>query len=107
MPSEGVRFEIRPRAIGLGTKPSSPTPAPILTLAGLSTVVAGGAAAHRAATTLTIWCWTGADGPLKSVDAGFAKAHPDIELNYVELKPADVYQKLQLAAAAGGGGPDV
>ena len=24
MPSECVRFEIRPRAIGLGTKPSSP-----------------------------------------------------------------------------------
>src|SRR5436190_1412418 len=115
MPSECVRFEIRPRAIGLGTKPSSSIAAStrsrvasaILTLAGLSTVVAGGAAAHRAGTTLTIWCWTGADGPLKSVDAGFAKAHPDIELNYVELKPADVYQKLQLTAAAGGGGPDV
>jgi len=70
-------------------------------------VGANGAAAHRTATSLTIWCWTGADGPLKSVDTGFAKAYPDIQLNYVELKPADVYQKLQLAAAAGGGFPDV
>jgi lactose/L-arabinose transport system substrate-binding protein len=79
----------------------------ILTLAALSAVVAGSAAAHRSTTTLTIWCWTGADGPLKSVDAGFAKANPDVQLNYVELKPADVYQKLQLAAAAGSGFPDV
>jgi lactose/L-arabinose transport system substrate-binding protein len=73
----------------------------------VAAVVAGGAAAHRSATTLTIWCWTGADGPLQSVDTGFAQAHPDIQLNYVELKPADVYQKLQLAAAAGSGFPDV
>lgn len=79
----------------------------VLALGATIAVVAGGAAAHRSATTLTIWCWTGADGPLKSVDDGFAKAHPDIQLNYVELKPADVYQKLQLAAAAGGGFPDV
>jgi ABC-type glycerol-3-phosphate transport system substrate-binding protein len=81
--------------------------AAIAALAGLSTIVASSATAHRAATTLTIWCWTGADGPLKSADASFAKAHPSIELNYVELKPSDLYQKLQLAAAAGSGFPDV
>jgi lactose/L-arabinose transport system substrate-binding protein len=79
----------------------------VVALGAAAAVVAGGAAAHRSATTLTIWCWTGADGPLKSVDAGFASANPDIQLNYVELKPGDVYQKLQLAAAAGSGFPDV
>ena len=51
----------------------------VLALGATIAVVAGGAAAHRSATTLTIWCWTGADGPLKSVDDGFAKAHPDIQ----------------------------
>ena len=56
---------------------------------------------HRAAATLTIWCWTPTDDALKLADAAFTKAHPDVELNYVQIKPADVYQKLQLAAAAG------
>jgi ABC-type glycerol-3-phosphate transport system substrate-binding protein len=81
--------------------------ATIAALCALAAFTAGGAAAHRTTTTLNIWCWTGADGPLKSVDAGFTKAHPDIKLNYIELTPADVYQKLQLSAAAGGGFPDV
>jgi ABC-type glycerol-3-phosphate transport system substrate-binding protein len=68
---------------------------------------AGATAAHRDTTTLTIWCWTPTDDALKSADAGFERAHPGIELKYVQIKPADVYQKLQLAAAAGSGFPDV
>jgi lactose/L-arabinose transport system substrate-binding protein len=70
-------------------------------------VVATGAGAAHRSTTLTIWCWTPTDDALKSADAGFTKAHPDISLNYVQIKPADVYQKLQLGAAAGSGFPDV
>jgi lactose/L-arabinose transport system substrate-binding protein len=70
-------------------------------------VLAAGANAARRATTLTIWCWTPSDDALKTADAGFTKAHPDITLNYVQIKPQDVYQKLQLDAAAGGGFPDV
>ncbi len=81
--------------------------AAVVALAALVAVVAGGATAHRAATTLTIWCWTPSDDALKTGDAGFTKAHPDIQLNYVQLKPQDVYQKLQLDAAAGSGFPDV
>jgi lactose/L-arabinose transport system substrate-binding protein len=68
---------------------------------------AGAGAARHAGTTLTIWCWTPTDDALKSADAGFERAHPDITLNYVQIKPADVYQKLQLDAAAGSGFPDV
>jgi lactose/L-arabinose transport system substrate-binding protein len=70
-------------------------------------VMATGAGAAHRSTTLTIWCWTPTDDALKSADAGFTKAHPDISLNYVQIKPADVYQKLQLGAAAGSGFPDV
>ncbi len=77
--------------------------------AGALLLAAGATAggAHRAATTLTIWCWTPTDDALKSVDAGFAKAHPGIEMKYVQIKPQDVYQKLQLSAATGSGFPDV
>ena len=77
--------------------------------ATLAVLVAGAttAGAHRTQTTLTIWCWTPTDDALKTVDAGFTKAHPDVELKYVQIKPADVYQKLQLSAAAGSGFPDV
>jgi lactose/L-arabinose transport system substrate-binding protein len=75
-------------------------------LAALFVLAAGANAAHRT-TTLTVWCWTPSDDALKSADAGFTKAHPDITLNYVQIKPQDVYQKLQLDAAAGSGFPDV
>jgi lactose/L-arabinose transport system substrate-binding protein len=70
-------------------------------------VAAGAGAARHAGTTLTVWCWTPTDDALKGADAGFQKAHPDITLKYVQIKPADVYQKLQLGAAAGSGFPDV
>lgn len=76
-------------------------------LAAALTAATGASAAHRAGTTLTIWCWTPSDDALKTADAGFTKAHPDITLNYVQIKPQDVYQKLQLDAAAGSGFPDV
>ena len=76
-------------------------------LATLLTLAAGANAAHRAGTTLTIWCWTPSDDALKSADAGFTQAYPNIKLNYVQIKPQDVYQKLQLDAAAGSGFPDV
>lgn len=70
-------------------------------------IAATAATAKRATTTLTIWCWTPSDAALKTADAGFLKANPDIQLNYVQIKPQDVYQKLQLDAAAGSGFPDV
>ena len=76
-------------------------------LAAILTAATGASAAHRAGTTLTIWCWTPSDDALKTADAGFTQADPDITLNYVQIKPQDVYQKLQLDAAAGSGFPDV
>ena len=57
--------------------------------------------------SLTIWCWEAAADTLKVVDDDFKKAYPSIKLKYVLFEPADVYQKIQLAVAAGGGFPDV
>ena len=73
------------------------------------TAEAAAAAAPPASTAgkLTIWCWEAAADTLKVVDDDFKRAYPNIELKYVLLQPADVYQKLQLAVAAGGGFPDV
>ena len=81
--------------------------AAVVAIGAVSGLAATGAAAHRATTTLTVWCWTPSDAALKTADAGFTKAHPDITLNYVQITPQDVYQKLQLDAAAGSGFPDV
>jgi lactose/L-arabinose transport system substrate-binding protein len=78
----------------------------VTALAALLVLAAGANAAHRT-TTLTVWCWTPSDDALKTADAGFTKAHPEVTLNYVQIKPQDVYQKLQLDAAAGSGFPDV
>ena len=72
-------------------------------------VVAAAPAAGRHSTvsgTLTLWCTQAQFDSLKVVDAGFAKAYPDITLKYVPFSPTDLYQKLQLAAAAGSGFPD-
>lgn len=73
-------------------------------------VVAAASAANRhssaASGTLTIWCTQAQFDSLKVVDPGFAKAYPNITLKYVPFQPADLYQKLQLAAAAGSGFPD-
>jgi ABC-type glycerol-3-phosphate transport system substrate-binding protein len=70
----------------------------------------GGAPASSARsqdTKLEIWCWSGAIDALKAVDAPFSRAHPDIDIKYVQLSPGDLYQKLQLAVAAGSGFPDI
>jgi lactose/L-arabinose transport system substrate-binding protein len=73
-------------------------------------VVAAASAGQRHSSvsgSLTLWCSAAQFDSLKVVDAGFAKQYPDIQLKYVPLAPADLYQKLQLAAAAGSGLPDV
>src|SRR4051794_23408638 len=72
-------------------------------------VVAAASAAGRQSAvsgTVTIWCTQAQFDSLKVVDPGFAKAYPGITLKYVPFQPADLYQKLQLAAAAGSGFPD-
>jgi lactose/L-arabinose transport system substrate-binding protein len=56
---------------------------------------------------LTVWGWSAALDGLKVVDADFRQAYPNIDVEYVARQPADVYQQLQLAAAAGTGFPDV
>lgn len=55
---------------------------------------------------LTIWCWGAARDSLKVVEEGFSRKYPDVKINYVTLSPADLYQKVQLATAAGSGFPD-
>ena len=58
---------------------------------------------------LTVWCWKAAwtDSIVKSgaLDAFLAK-YPNVTIDYVETKPADLYQKLPLALQAGTGAPD-
>ncbi|HUS17606.1 MAG TPA: sugar ABC transporter substrate-binding protein [Chloroflexia bacterium] len=56
---------------------------------------------------LTIWGWEAALKALQVSDADFKAAYPNIQLDYVTRKPADTYQQIQLAAAAGAGLPDV
>jgi ABC-type glycerol-3-phosphate transport system substrate-binding protein len=56
---------------------------------------------------LTVWCWGAARDSLKVVDEGFSRKYPDVKVNYVTLQPSDLYQKVQLSVAAGGGFPDV
>ncbi|MDX6516806.1 MAG: lactose/L-arabinose transport system substrate-binding protein, partial [Gaiellaceae bacterium] len=74
-------------------------------LGALSVMSATAAPAHKSATKLTIWTWD--VDQQKTGDATFAKNHSDITLNYVKLATADLYQKMQLAAASGSGLPDV
>src|SRR5919201_359322 len=79
-------------------------------LVALGATAAAGTA-HRQRSTisgnLTIWCWGAARDSLKVVDDGFSRKYPDIQVNYVTLNPSDLYQKVQLATAAGSGFPDV
>jgi ABC-type glycerol-3-phosphate transport system substrate-binding protein len=76
-------------------------------LAALVAAVASAGQRHSTLSgTLTMWCSAAQFDSLKTVDAGFKKQYPDIQLKYVPLAPADLYQKLQLAAAAGSGLPD-
>jgi ABC-type glycerol-3-phosphate transport system substrate-binding protein len=79
-------------------------------LVALGATAAAGTA-HRQRSTisgnLTIWCWGAARDSLKVVDDGFSRKYPDIKVNYVTLQPSDLYQKVQLATAAGSGFPDV
>jgi lactose/L-arabinose transport system substrate-binding protein len=74
----------------------------------VATAVAGtnGRSRSTVSGTLTIWCWGAARDSLKIVDDGFKRRFPDVEVNYVTLQPADLYQKVQLATAAGSGFPD-
>jgi ABC-type glycerol-3-phosphate transport system substrate-binding protein len=76
-------------------------------LAALVAAVASAGQRHNTVSgTVTMWCTQAQFDSLKVVDAGFAKAYPDVQVKYVPFQPADLYQKLQLAAAAGSGLPD-
>jgi lactose/L-arabinose transport system substrate-binding protein len=76
-------------------------------LAALVAAVASAGQRHSTVSgTVTMWCTQAQFDSLKAVDAGFHKRYPDIQVKYVAFQPADLYQKLQLAAAAGSGLPD-
>lgn len=58
---------------------------------------------------LTVWCWKAAwtDSIVKSGALDTFKAkYPNVEIDYIETQPADLYQKLPLAISAGTGAPD-
>jgi ABC-type glycerol-3-phosphate transport system substrate-binding protein len=75
----------------------------------VATALAGtqGRSRSKVSGALTIWCWGAARDSLKVVDEGFSRRYPNVEINYVTLNPSDLYQKVQLATAAGSGFPDV
>jgi lactose/L-arabinose transport system substrate-binding protein len=59
---------------------------------------------------LVVWCWKAAwdDSVVKSGALGkFLAKYPGVEIEKVEYRPADLYQKLPLALQAGTGAPDV
>lgn len=58
---------------------------------------------------LTVWCWKAAwtDSIVKSGGLDTFKAqNPNVEIEYVEISPPDIYQKLPMAISAGTGAPD-
>jgi lactose/L-arabinose transport system substrate-binding protein len=55
---------------------------------------------------LVVWGWESAATTLQAVEADFAEAYPNINVEYVIADPATTYQNLQLAVS-GGGLPDI
>jgi len=89
-----------------------PTPAPA-TQAPATSAPATSAPATSAPANLsgklTVWCWKAAwtDSIVKSGGLDTFKAqNPNVEIEYVEISPADIYQKLPMAISAGTGAPD-
>ena len=68
-------------------------------LAGASLLAAGVAQAKE----ITIWCWDPNFNVaiMKEAGARYAKTHPDVTFNVVDLAKADVEQKLQTTLASG------
>jgi len=56
---------------------------------------------------IVIWAWTAAKVALEAGMAGFDEQYPDIEVEWVEYSPADVYVNFPLALTAGEGAPDI
>ena len=56
---------------------------------------------------ITIWGWKDPLAALKTIDAAFGKAYPNVTLKYVQKSAPDTYQALKLAVSAGSGAPDV
>lgn len=76
-------------------------------VAGLALLGMGMAQNTQLSGDLTIWGWKGALDGLKILNEDFAKAYPNIKLSFVQRPAGENYQQLQLAVAAGSGGPDV
>ncbi|MBI3961207.1 MAG: sugar ABC transporter substrate-binding protein [Deinococcus sp.] len=71
------------------------------------TLVLGTGISSLAATKITVWGWKAAMDVVRQVLPDFLAAYPDIEVEIVEISPADVYQNLPIALSAGVGAPDV
>ena len=81
-----------------------------LTLALLGTVVSAQSAPNTALKgTISVWAWKDPIAGLKTLDAAFTKAYPNIKVEYVqkEASGGSVYNAYKLAFSAGSGGPDV
>lgn len=81
-----------------------------LTLALLGAVASAQTAPNTALKgTISVWAWKDPIAGLKTLDAAFAKAYPNIKVEYVqkEASGGSVYNAYKLAFSAGSGGPDV
>jgi lactose/L-arabinose transport system substrate-binding protein len=88
--------------------PATQSPAAPATAAP-ATVAPATAAPANISGKLTVWCWKAAwtDSIVKSGALDTFKAkYPNVEIDYVETQPSDLYQKLPLALSAGTGAPD-
>lgn len=79
--------------------------AALVVVGAIFAISATAATARQASTTLTIWTWD--VNQQKVGDATFLAQNPDVHLNYVQIASTDLYQKMQLAASADSGLPDV
>jgi lactose/L-arabinose transport system substrate-binding protein len=58
---------------------------------------------------ITVWGWQSTYDTIvrTGVMDAFKKEYPDIQVEYTQFRPQDVYQKIPVALSAGAGGPDV
>ncbi len=66
-------------------------------------------AAPKPTGKITVWGWPSTHETIvkSGVMDAFNKEYPGIQIDWVEYKPSDLYQKLPIALSAGAGAPDV
>ncbi len=91
-----------------GAKPAA-TEASVVTEAPVGATVAPATEAPmvKPSGKITVWSWVAYAFKDTGLMDEFKAEYPDIEVEFVDYKSGDVYQKLGLAISAGSGAPDV